>query len=96
MAVALVVLKHQPAKAVEFWSGVVADDGLHRGDPRKAMLHVFNDADFVKKLGAGMIYVSHCWDAFYQGKSLSYPKVTAASLCQPLGTPFAPSKRFRA
>lgn len=37
-AVALYTLRHCAAKAQVFWRGVAEDDGLRRGDPRKALL----------------------------------------------------------
>lgn len=39
LAAALETFKYQPSAAAEFWSGVAADDGLRKGDPRKALLN---------------------------------------------------------
>jgi len=89
MAVAIVTLKHQPTKGQAFWSGVIADDGLTRGDPRKAMLNVLSIGGKSNKVEALPIYASHCWNAWFLDKKLDFPKVHEASVCSPLGTPFA-------
>lgn len=96
MAVALVTLRYQPLRAEEFWSGVAKDDGLRKGDPRKAMLTVLEDYNFKDNTDAAMIYTAHCWDAWFQRRSIQYVKNASGSVCAPLGTPFAPAKRSAA
>lgn len=95
MSVALVTLRHQPARAADFWGGIARDDGLTKGDARKAMLRVLTEYDFKDSTDNALIYTSHCWDAWFAGRSITYPKNMAGSLCQPLGTPFAPTKSGR-
>lgn len=93
MPVALVTLKYQPAKALEFWSGVAADDGLHVGDARKAMVHVLANVDFKNGFNAGLIYTANCWNAWYAGRPLRFTKMVAGSVCAPAGTPFAAKRK---
>lgn len=93
MAVALVTLRYQPIRAAEFWSGVAKDDGLRKGDARKAMLTVLEDYNFKENTDSALIYTSHCWDAWFQGRTIQFVKATTNSVCAPLGTPFAPKRR---
>lgn len=38
VAVALYTLRHQPALAAEFWTGVAENDGLRKNDPRQTLI----------------------------------------------------------
>ena len=97
MAVALVTLKYQPTKAMGFWSGVAQDDGLTKGDPRKAMLHILANVDLTNAApDSALIYAANCWNAWFRGERLEFTKKYENSVCRPLGTPFASNGKRRA
>lgn len=66
LAVALVTLKHQREKAAFFWTGVAEDNGLLKGDPRKALV------DYLKDNGGENtpMIAGQAWNAFYRGTAL--------------------------
>lgn len=70
LAVALVTLKHQPIAAKAFWLGVINDNGLQKGDPRKALV------DYLKENGVehDVMIAGQAWNAFFRKRSL--PKIT--------------------
>lgn len=88
MAVALVTLKYQPERALEFWTGVGADDGLSNRDPRKTLLKDWQARGAVKNLNAGMSVVANAWNAFYRGHDLHHIKVIPDAPVVVRGTPF--------
>ncbi len=88
MAVALVTLRYQPAKAKEFWGGLAEDNGLRRNDPRKALMHDFEE----RNLSSGsflqrVIPSITAWNAFYEGRELKLIRVKDASVIAVRGTP---------
>ena len=88
MAVALYTLRHQPARAKEFWSGLAENDGLRNNDPRAALY-----ADLlVRDLGSGSVRQRvqqsvAAWNAFYRGRSLQQIKCVPGGAITILGTP---------
>lgn len=88
MAVALVTLRHQPAKAVQFWRGIADDDGLRKGDPRKTLLQDFES----RRVNYGthlqrIIPSITAWNAFYEGRNISIIRVSESSQVLVSGTP---------
>lgn len=89
-AVAVVTLKYQPMKALDFWMGTAANDGLRKGDPRLAL---YNDM-IARQFNAGSAVQSvfspaHAWNAFFEDRQLKLIKLsgyrTSVSIA---GTPF--------
>jgi hypothetical protein len=87
-AVAVVTLKAMPEVAQPFWEGLCKDDGLRRGDPRKALL-----LDLVTRAGnrglanSTLVTVAKAWNAFALGRDLKIIKVTGHAV-QVHGTSF--------
>jgi hypothetical protein len=94
MAVALVTLEHQEAKAIEFWSGVASDDGLGRDDPRKLFLRDIYNRD-LRRQGASESAHSAAvaWNAWFSGADLKLIKVVTGAVFKLLGTPWAGGKQ---
>lgn len=88
VAVALVTLHHQPEKARQFWEGVAKDDGLRRNDPRKALLIDFTNREWGIKTSDGCLAVSHAWNAFFAGRSISHIKIHPGAPVRIDGTPY--------
>lgn len=90
MAIALVTLRYQPDKAIDFWTGVAENDGLRIGDARKALVTALVEGSHRGQQEAGLLYVSVAWNAWFTNRQLSILRLYDTSLCQPMGTPFAP------
>ena len=92
LGVALATAKYQPSSAVEFWGGMVADDGLKTGDPRKALLGFLRAVTGGASGGSrGMsdqiLACKLAWNAWFKGKPLTAIRISAGA--QGLaGTPF--------
>lgn len=69
LAAMLVTRRDAPELADRFWSGVAADDGLTRDDPRKALLNVWANetAIRVQNPAIELMQISLAWNA-YVGK----------------------------
>lgn len=89
-AVAIVTLRYQPLKALEFWQGTASNDGLRKGDPRLAL---YNDM-IARQFNAGSAVQSvfspaHAWNAFFEDRPLKVIKLvgyrTSVSIA---GTPY--------
>lgn len=86
-AVALVTLRHSRARAEEFWAGVFEDDGLTKGDPRKALLLDMQNRNSKNSLNVAMMMATaRCWNAWWERKNISHVKVTGNNV-PILGTP---------
>lgn len=71
-AAALVTFKANPRAALEFWSGLAADDGLRKGDPRKTLLDWMRDTHLSGSgLSSGAGAVARAWNAWEAGTDLS-------------------------
>lgn len=81
LAVALVTLRNQEAKADAFWRGFANNDGLKRDDPRAAYRRFLG----VGKGGRQNQFeatkaTSIAWNAFYEDRTLDYLRVTNAPI----------------
>lgn len=98
VAVALVTLRRWPGQrknyndiAATFWRGLAADDGLRKGDPRKALNRFLlsRNAAMGDKI-TFMRHVAAAWNRFVEGGTLT--KVVAGDIGKVgitiLGTPF--------
>ena len=90
-AVALVTLRHCPEKAKLFWVGLCEDDGLPKGDPRKALLiDMQSRGPSGSLLAAQMMAAARCWNAWHGGIQIKTVKVTGSPV-RINGTPFTVS-----
>jgi hypothetical protein len=88
LAVALLTLKYQPARAALFWAGIAQDDGLRRDDPRKALLIDLGSREWGRKSSDGSVSTSVAWNAFFEDRPLKLVKVYADYAIRIAGTPF--------
>ena len=92
-AVAVITLRFQSIKAWEFWSGVIGNDGLKRGDPRLAL---FNDMLSRKARGSSLDAFAPAmiaWNAFFNDRELRIIKITDHFVAAIDGTPFDGKKK---
>jgi len=94
MAAGMVTIKHQPAKAEEFWRGAAEDDGLKRHDPRKQLLtfltaNVVNSSSYQSMMRA----CSLSWNAWFEDRSVATLKANADFKIMFLGTPIGRGKK---
>jgi len=74
IAAAVLMLRHQPKAATEFWTRIVQDDGLKQGDPCKALLDFFRlmkEKDITLRGQERSLYVSMAWNAFYADRKMT-------------------------
>lgn len=88
VAVGLYTVLHQPARAKEFWSGVSKDDGLRKGDPRKALVDDFK----TRTMNTGSVrqrvqQSAMAWNAFCEGRDLKVIRCITDSPITLWGTP---------
>lgn len=88
VAVAVITLRFQSARAWEFWAGVANNDGLKRGDPRQALIN-----DMMTRTGAANKLMAFApsiiaWNAFYDERELRLIKVLDSFAPIIDGTPF--------
>ncbi|MEP6587172.1 MAG: ParB-like protein [Polaromonas sp.] len=88
LAVALYTLRHQPAKADEFWSGLAANDGLRKNDPRSALIsdllvRSLNDGNIRQKVQQPAL----AWNAWCEGRDLKIIKCITGAELTIWGTP---------
>lgn len=88
IAVALYTLRHQPAKAREFWGGLARNDGLKKGDPRNTLI----DDLMTRNLQAGSIRQRVqqpvlAWNAWFEGRQLKIIKCIPGAAIAVAGTP---------
>lgn len=88
VAVALYTLRHQPARAKDFWAGVANNDGLRRGDPRHTLIQDFS----IRDIGSGSVrqrvqQSALAWNAFFEGRDLKIIKCITGAQITLSGTP---------
>jgi hypothetical protein len=89
MAVALVTLRYAPGKARHFWTSVAENDGLRKGNPKKALVKALLESTHRGRPHAGLIYAAQAWNAWFEGRDLHRLRAYETSKCEPLGTPYA-------
>lgn len=90
LAVALYTLRHQPARAREFWTGLANQDGLRKNDPRATL---FKDI-LTRALNSGSVrqrvqMPALAWNAFCEGRDLKIIKCIDGAVLTLWGTPLA-------
>lgn len=94
LAVALVTMRFQTEKSIEFWRGVAMPDGLAWADPRNTARRKLEES--IGKAGVKGVtperlsrQLARCWNAYYKGESLQMAKVSDdVAPIVILGTPF--------
>jgi len=90
VAVAMATYKYQPEMAASFWSAVIDDDGLRRGDPRKTLVRHLNESSMrggAMDQADGFVAPALCWNAFFEKRELTVLKLGTANFYI-AGTPF--------
>lgn len=90
LAVALYTLRHQPARAREFWEGLANQDGLRKHDPRATL---YKDI-LTRSLNSGSVrqrvqMPALAWNAFCEGRDLKIIKCIEGAALTLWGTPLA-------
>ena len=90
LAVALYTLRHQPARAREFWMGLAEHDGLRKNDPRATL---YSDI-LTRTMATGSIrqrvqQPALAWNAFCEGRDLKIIKCIDGAALTLWGTPLA-------
>ena len=71
------------AKVANFWSGISANDGLRKGDPRKVVVdYVFIRASTLRRSEPAhkvARYVANCWNAWVTNRELTVSRVADAT-----------------
>lgn len=90
ISVALYTLRHQPARAREFWTGLAEHDGLRKNDPRATL---YSDI-LTRTMVTGSIrqrvqQPALAWNAFCEGRDLKIIKCIDGAAITLWGTPLA-------
>lgn len=93
LSVALYTLRHQPARAREFWAGLAKNDGLRRGDPRATLIQDY----LTRSVGSGsnrqrVQQTTLAWNAFCEGRDLKIIKCIEDAQIVIWGTPVKAKK----
>lgn len=93
LAVGLYTLRHQPARAREFWGGMAKNDGLRRHDPRGTLIQDY----LTRGANTGSIrqrvqQTALAWNAFCEGRDLKIIKCIEGAQITIWGTPVKAKK----
>lgn len=94
LSIAIITIRYQPEKALDFWRGIAAPDGILWADPRMTARRNLEDSK--GKAGASAVTASRlsrqlarCWNAYFKGEELKQTKVTDEGAPMVLlGTPY--------
>ena len=73
MAIAILTLSQQSDKAKEFWGVTALNDGLHKGDPRRALVLALLGRDMLVP-GYSLHIAANAWNAWFDGRALTHLK----------------------
>ena len=81
LSVAILTIRYQPEKALEFWRGVAMPDGVLWADPRMTARRALEDSKGkagTKGVTPGRLsrQLARAWNAFYEGEELKQIKVS--------------------
>jgi hypothetical protein len=94
MAVALYVLRYQPARAEEFWRGVIDAGGLNKDDPRQRLMwDLLNRNLNVGSLRQGIQMTALAWTRWCEGARMKMIRCTEGAPVVIWGTPLAKGNR---
>lgn len=80
LSVAILTIRYQPEKALDFWRGVAMPEGIHWGDPRWTARRALEDSKGragTKGITPGRLarQLARAWNAHYKGEELKQIKV---------------------
>ena len=94
MAVALYVLRYQPARAEEFWRGVIDGGVLNKDDPRQRLMwDLLNRNLNVGSLRQGIQMSTLAWTRWCEGARMKMIRCTEGAPIVIWGTPLAKGNR---
>lgn len=94
MAVALYVLRYQPARAEEFWRGVIDGGVLNKDDPRQRLMwDLLNRNLNVGSLRQGIQMSALAWTRWCEGARMKLIRCTEGAPIVIWGTPLAKGNR---
>jgi hypothetical protein len=94
MAVALYVLRHQPARAEEFWRGVIDAGALNKDDPRQRLMwDLLNRALNVGTMRQGIQMTALAWTRWCEGTHMKMIRCSEGAPVVIWGTPLAKGNR---
>lgn len=92
LAVAMAAARYQPAAAEEFWGGLVKDDGLKIGDPRRTLLRYLTNNKVAGARRDILLASALAWNAHFERRQLEAVKPGQMRIFRILGTPWASPK----
>ena len=94
MAVALYVMRYQPARAEEFWRGVIGGGVLNKDDPRQRLMwDLLNRNLNVGSLRQGIQMSALAWTRWCEGARMKMIRCTEGAPIVIWGTPLAKGNR---
>lgn len=87
LAVALITIRYDKERAVNFWAEAAIDDGLRNGDPRKALINWLRNNPCGKAINMQHRAAIACWNAWFKEKSLVKVYPNSDVSLKILGTP---------
>lgn len=87
LATALVTLKHQPARAFQFWQEVAQENGTQRVAPSRALAIALRREN-LNNYETALQLTAKAWNAFYSDQEVKWFRVDASFVYRLLGTPF--------
>ena len=94
MAVALYVMRYQPARAEEFWRGVIGGGVLNKDDPRQRLMwDLLNRNLNVGSLRQGIQMSALAWTRWCEGTRMKMIRCTEGAPIVIWGTPLAKGNR---
>ena len=88
-ALALVTFKHQKEQAWQFWNGVAQNDGLKKGDPRRALVSALAARKATDTLRMTVAQPILAWNYFFEGREdVQQLRMSESFVPKIAGTPF--------
>lgn len=87
VAVAAWNFRSHPGKAAEFWGDIAKDDGLIKGDPRKALSDKLTSTS-VQFYDQVIMWCAHAWNAWIKDERISQINVKEGSNLVIIGSPY--------
>lgn len=78
-AIALLTFRYEPERAAAFWQLVATNDGLVKGTPEHSLVNFVLPSRSEQSAQRQTHRLAVCWNAAYEGRSLSLPRVADAS-----------------
>jgi hypothetical protein len=95
IAVGLLTFRHQPEKALEFWTETASDDGLRIGDPRKALVNWLRQHNSQNAPTWQHRATIACWNAFFEDRVYRSVRTRSEASLRIAGTDIRVGADFR-